>query len=184
MLTIFDAIRVNPGIKVGYAAIDLDGKLVSAGVEKEASDEKIVGIISKLGIPSLVATDVYPASSFVQKVAARFNVKVHSPNKSMTTEEKRIIGEDIMNRQISKKDLWSINLIADLSDPHMRDAYAAAIKAYNKHANRLRQVDKLDSEDKLKLKHLIIQGQPLTKMIRGEEPKLKSKSSRTKKTRK
>ncbi len=158
-------VGIDAGIKVGYAAIDLDGKLVSAGVEKEASDEKIVGIISKLGIPSLVASDVYPASSFVQKIAARFNVKVHSPNKSMTTEEKRLIGEDIMN-------------------PHIRDAYAAAIKAYNKHANRLRQVDKLDTEDKIKLKHLIIQGQPLTKMIRGEEPKLKSKSSRTKKTRK
>lgn len=158
-------VGVDAGINVGYAAIDLDGKLVAAGVEKEASDEKIVSIISKLGIPSLVATDVSPASSFVQKVAARFNVKVHSPNKSMTTEEKRIIGEDIVN-------------------PHMRDAYAAAIKAYNRHANRLRQVDKLDTEDKVRLKHLIIQGQPLAKMARGEKPKAVSKKARTKKTRK
>ncbi len=155
-------VGIDPGINVGYAAIDLDGKLVAAGVEKEANDEEIVRIITKTGIPSLIASDIALPSGFVRKVAARFNVKVHSPKKNMSAEEKREIGENIIN-------------------PHMRDAYAAAIKAYNTYANRLRQVDKLDGEDKLKLKHLLIQGETLSKMVRGEKPNGKIKNSRTKK---
>src|SRR3989338_6816193 len=103
-------VGVDAGINVGYAAIDLDGKLVAAGVEKDASDEHLVKLISQVGIPSLIASDVAPPSSFVKKVAARFNVKVHAPAKSMTTDEKRQIGNEILN-------------------PHMRDAYPAAIKA-------------------------------------------------------
>jgi len=154
--TMYVIVGVDPGINVGYAVLDLNGALVVAGVEKEANDEKIVKIISQIGIPSLVASDVYPPPSFVSKVAARFNVKVFTPKKSMPTDEKRLIGNNII-------------------DPHVRDAYAAAVKAYRNYSNRLRQVDKLGTlEDKNKLKHLIIQGQALSKVIRPQ-PKNKAR---------
>ncbi|MBS3067365.1 DUF460 domain-containing protein [Candidatus Micrarchaeota archaeon] len=148
-------VGIDAGINVGYAVLDLNGALVAAGVEKEANDETIVRIVAKIGIPSLVASDVSPAPSFVSKVAARFNVRVFTPNKSMTADEKRLIGSNII-------------------DPHIRDAYAAAVKAYRNYANRLRQVDKLGTlEDKNKLKHLIIQGQALAKILKPEhKPKL------------
>ncbi len=143
-------VGIDAGINVGYAVLDLNGALVAAGVEKEANDETIVKMISQVGIPSLVASDVHPPSSFVSKVAARFNVKVFYPQKSMTIDEKRLISRNIL-------------------DPHIRDAYAAAVKAYRNYANRLRQVDKLGTlEDKNRLKHLIIQGQALTKILRPE----------------
>ncbi len=144
-------VGIDAGINVGYAILDLNGALVSAGVEKEASDEKIVKIVSQIGIPSLVASDVSPAPSFVSKVAARFNVKVFAPEKSMSADEKRLIGSNIL-------------------DPHIRDAYAAAVKAFRNYANRLRQVDKLSTvEDKNKLKHLIIQGQALAKILKPQK---------------
>jgi len=113
---------IDPGIKTGYAIVDLGGRLVSFGSIKEASDETMVRIISGCGIPVLVASDTQPPSHFVQKIAARLNVRVCSPRQSMSRLEKRRIG-------------------ADMNDPHARDAYAAAVKAYRRHQNRLRQID-------------------------------------------
>lgn len=125
--------------------LDLSGNLVCSGVEKEANDERIVKIISSVGIPSVVASDTSPPSSFVQKVAARFQTRLFSPKKSLTQEEKRQIGKKII-------------------DPHIRDAYAAAVKAYRKYANRLRQIETMDVENKDRLKHQVIKGEPAGKM--------------------
>jgi len=159
---VYVIVGLDAGVKVGYAVIDLDGNLVSAGCEKEANDESIVKIISSVGKPSVVASDVSKPSKFVSKVAARFNVKVHSPKKSMSMKEKRSIGENII-------------------DPHVRDAYAAAVKTYRNYANRLRQVNKLDTKkNKDELKHLVIQGQALTKVIRRKTKKKTGKKVRRK----
>ncbi|HLD60113.1 MAG TPA: DUF460 domain-containing protein [Candidatus Bilamarchaeaceae archaeon] len=86
-----------------------------------------------------MSNDVSPTPFFVRKVGARFNVKVFSPSKSLTLKEKRIIGKNIV-------------------DAHVRDAYAAAIKAYRHYANRLRQIEKE------KLKHLVISGHAVGKL--------------------
>jgi predicted RNase H-like nuclease (RuvC/YqgF family) len=140
---------VDAGIKTGYALLDLSGNLLCSGVEKEANDERIVKIISSVGIPSVVASDTSPPSSFVQKVAARFQTKLFHPKKSLTQDEKRIIGKNI-------------------DDPHIRDAYAAAIKAYRRYADRLRQIDKMEEVNKDELKHLIIKGEPIGKLLKGK----------------
>jgi len=92
-------------------------------------------------VPVLVASDTSPPSSFVQKIAARLNIRVCSPKESMSRLEKRGIGRQI-------------------GDPHIRDAYAAAVKAYRKHANRLRQIDSMDlsEAEKEKFKRMAILG--------------------------
>ena len=138
---------MDAGIKTGYAILDLSGNLISCGTEKEANDERLVKIISSAGIPSLIASDTCPPSSFVQKVAARFQTRLFHPKKSMTQEEKRIIGKDI-------------------SDPHVRDAYAAAVKAFRRYADRLRQIDRMENVDRDELKHLVIKGTPIGKIIK------------------
>jgi predicted RNase H-like nuclease (RuvC/YqgF family) len=122
-------------------ALDLRGNVVLKFVDRDVGEERIVRIIRKTGIPSIIATDVSPAPHLVEKIAARFNVKVFSPPRSLMQEEKDKIAKDIQ-------------------DPHLRDAYAASVKAYREHANRMRQIDKLDldEERKDKIKHLIIQG--------------------------
>lgn len=127
--------------------LDLNGKLIAAGVEKEASESRIVEIIREFGIPSIIGTDVCPPPSFVRKVAARFNIRVHSPSKSITCAEKRAIG-------------------SELSDVHVRDAYSAAVKAYRAYANRLRQIELMDLKDKNRIKHLVIQGEQLDRIIK------------------
>jgi hypothetical protein len=146
---IYLIVGIDPGLKTGYAFLDLNGRLVASGCEKEASDERIIRVISSVGVPVIIASDTRPASHFVQKIAARLNVKVFAPNESMTRLEKRQIG-------------------AHIEDVHTRDAYAAAVKAYRRYSNRLRQIDSMDVRDKDELKKMIIVGQRISERL---EPK-------------
>jgi len=127
--------------------LDLSGNLICSGVEKEANDERIVRIISSVGSPSVIASDTSPPSHFVQKVAARFHVKLFHPRKSLSKEQKRMMARDV-------------------NDPHIRDSYAAALKAYRRYADRLRQIDRMDVPDRDELKHLVITGFPIGKVLK------------------
>jgi predicted RNase H-like nuclease (RuvC/YqgF family) len=142
---IYIIVGIDPGIKTGYAALDLSGRLIGSGCEKEANDERIVRVISGFGIPVLIAADTSPPSHFVQKIAARLSVKVFSPKESLTKIEKREIGRDI-------------------EDVHIRDAYAAAVKAYRRYQNRLRQIDTMDAENKEELKKMAIIGKKIANL--------------------
>ncbi|MFH2106314.1 MAG: DUF460 domain-containing protein [Candidatus Micrarchaeota archaeon] len=146
---IYIIVGVDAGTNVGYAVLDLNGKLIASGAEREVGEERMVEKIRKIGIPSLIATDVSPAPYFARKIGARFNVKVFEPNKSMMVKEKRKIGKN-----------------AKVDDPHVRDAYSAAIKAHRFYANRLRQIestDRIDTEEKDRMKHLVITGTAIGK---------------------
>ncbi|MEK6982331.1 MAG: DUF460 domain-containing protein [Candidatus Micrarchaeota archaeon] len=154
-------IGIDPGINVGYAALNLDGKLITCGCVRDANEEDIVKLISRFGIPSITGSDVTPPPNFVSKIAARFNVKVIFPKESMQTDQKKKIAKNI-------------------SDPHTRDAYSAAVKAYRFYANRLRQIDKLETNlDKDKLKHAIIQGIPIGQIIKTGNYKIEKERNRT-----
>lgn len=103
----------------------------------------------------LIAADTRPPSHFVQKIAARLNVKVSAPNESMTRLEKRQMG-------------------AHIEDVHIRDAYAAAVKAYRRYANRLRQIDSMDVDDKDELKRMVILGQRIAERLEGKGLNIKN----------
>ncbi|MEM4358914.1 MAG: DUF460 domain-containing protein [Candidatus Bilamarchaeaceae archaeon] len=140
-------VGVDAGIKTGYAILNLKGGIVAVGVERGASHERIVKIISGFGTPSVIATDVNPAPSFVDKIAARFSVPLFLPGRVISLEEKKRIGKGIV-------------------DPHIRDAYAAAVKAYRHYANRLRQIEKLalGQNERERRKHLLIRGMAVGKL--------------------
>ena len=123
-------------------------------------DEQIVSVISQYGVPVLIASDTSPPSHFVRKVAARFNVKVFHPNESLSKIEKREIGKKLENQNID-------GVIDGMDDPHIRDSYAAAVKAYRKYQNRLRQIDSMDvdAENKELLKKTVILGQRISEKL-------------------
>ncbi|MBI5227629.1 DUF460 domain-containing protein [Candidatus Micrarchaeota archaeon] len=148
---IYTIVGIDAGINTGYAILDLSGNLVSSGTLKEASDEKIVSVISQFGIPIIVASDTHPPSHFVKKVAARLNVKLFYPSQSLSKIEKREIGKKLAN----------------LEDPHVRDSYAGAVKAYRKYQNRLRQIDHMaiDEGKKDLLKKMIIAGERISEQV-------------------
>ncbi|MBU0586627.1 DUF460 domain-containing protein [Candidatus Micrarchaeota archaeon] len=156
--SIYLIVGIDPGIKTAYSAIDLKGNHVKSGTLKEADADKIVSEIAKIGIPSIIASDVNPAPSFVLKIAARFNVRTFVPFKIMRSIEKREIGGKMENM-------------------HERDAFCGAIKCFRAYANRLRQIDSMNTElDREKLKHLIIQGFTLANAMLMFEKKDEVKS--------
>ncbi len=138
-------IGIDPGLNVGYAALDLNGILVDAGVVKYKNSDKVVGIIAAMGIPLLAACDVAKPPHFVKKIARRFAIKVHCPSKNLTQEEKQVMTKDAL-------------------DPHIRDAYAAAIKAYRKYSNRFKRINKVYPEKSEEYKRLVIEGKAVGKI--------------------
>ena len=150
---IYTIVGIDAGIKTGYAVLDLSGNLIGMGCEKEASDEKIVKLISMIGIPVLIASDTSPPSHFVSKIGARLNIRVFSPRESLTKLEKREIGRGI-------------------DDVHIRDSYAAAVKAYRRYQNRLRQIDAMDVENREELKKKAICGQRISCSSHKKKPNI------------
>ena len=144
---IYLIVGVDPGINVGYAALDLNGKLVGAGVTKQKNADKVAGVIAKIGVPLLIACDVAKPPKFVQSIAAKFNVRVFTPNRNLTQETKRILAHDAM-------------------DIHIRDAYAAAIKAYHKYENRFRRIDVVYPEKAEEYKRLVLERKAVGKIHR------------------
>lgn len=137
-------VGIDPGINVGYAALDLNGRLVGAGVTKQKNADKVVGLVSQIGIPLLVACDVSKPPSFVKNVAAKFSVKVFCPSKNLSRESKRFMSPEAMNI-------------------HIRDAYAAALKAYRKYSNRFRRIDKIYPDKSEEYKKLVLEGKAVGK---------------------
>ncbi len=146
---------IDPGATVGIAIVSLGGRKLATF----STSDGMAGaakIIERHGTPSLIACDVYPAPEMAQKLASYFSCRLYCPQKEIREEEKRRIAGEA-GRAIG----GSQDKRAEISNNHERDAYAAAIYGYRLYANKLRQIDSLadlSSEEKEKLKHLLLKG--------------------------
>ncbi len=137
-------VGIDPGSTIGVAILDLSGNKLSTGSFSGGGISEAVSFIEKNGTPSLIACDVFPAPDFASKLASYFSCRLHSPARNIREEDKRLVARG-----------------AGVENNHERDAYCAAVFAFRAHANKLRQIDSLDefpSEDKEKVKHLILKG--------------------------
>ncbi len=133
---------IDPGLHTAVVLVDLKGRIIAKMVERNAGEEKVISFISSMGTASLVATDVSPPPKFVLKVSSHLNVPIFYPQKSMKKSEKDELGKSI-------------------KDPHLRDAYAAAMKAFNYFSNTLRKIDHKPYKDKDHYKHSFLRGKRL-----------------------
>ncbi|WP_258083441.1 DUF460 domain-containing protein [Thermococcus thermotolerans] len=141
-------VGIDPGITVGIAAIDLNGRIVALHSERNMPVGEVFRFISDVGHPVVVATDVNPAPGFVEKIARSFKASLFVPRESLRVEEKN---ELLRNLGIS------------VDDDHQRDALAAAYKAYLRLKPKLEHVDAKLREAGLtskaeEVKALVIQG--------------------------
>ncbi|MGC8567889.1 MAG: DUF460 domain-containing protein [Candidatus Micrarchaeia archaeon] len=116
------------GIDVGkteaVACISLNKQLLYVGHKDSINFEWLVSQIRNVGTPSIIAYDRSKTTEIVRKVAASFNARIFIPDSNLSIEEKRTIANKV-----------------GIKNPHERDAYASAIKAYNSIANKLNQSD-------------------------------------------
>ena len=125
-------VGIDPGISTGVAAVDLNGRLVFAFSRRGIDRSEVIELISRHGIPVLIATDVRPAPVFVRKLAAAMGVPVYEPPASLSVEEKRSIVEEYTRRYPE---------LRRVADAHVRDALAAAVKALHMHESKMRQIE-------------------------------------------
>lgn len=123
---------VDPGTTTGIAILDLEGGLVDYRSRKEFSKSDIREFIISHGKPVVVAGDVNPAPSLVEKLAATFSAELYYPEEDLSVEEKERLTE--------KYDIDA--------DSHSRDALAAAVDAYNSTRSVLERIkDKSEEMD-------------------------------------
>ncbi|BES80812.1 DUF460 domain-containing protein [Pyrodictium abyssi] len=125
-------VGIDPGISTGVAAVDLNGRPVFALSRRGMDRSEVIELITRYGIPVMVATDVRPAPEFVRKLAAAIGVPIYEPPVSLSVEEKRSIVEEYTKR---------FPELRKVADAHVRDALAAAIKALHIHESKMRQVE-------------------------------------------
>ena len=119
-------VGIDPGITVGIAAIDLNGRIVALHSERNMPVGEVFRFVSEIGHPVIVATDVSPAPGFVEKIARSFKAQLFIPRESLRIEEKN----EILR-----------NLGITVEDDHQRDALAAAYKAYLRLKPKLEHID-------------------------------------------
>ncbi len=118
-------VGIDPGKTSGLVCLDLDGRVIFSKHKTFAGVGWLVDEIRRIGVPSIIACDREP-NDIVRKVGAAFNAHVFSPDKVVSSLEKSEISRPL-----------------GIKNVHERDACAAAIKAYNAHANKLKQAERL-----------------------------------------
>lgn len=105
----------DPGTTSAIAVLDLDRNVLLMKSVRNAGFDEIVGEVSSVGKPVVVACDVSPAPEVVRKLAASFDAHLSVPEMSMEVEEKaklaRAFGPE---------------------DNHQRDSLAAALGCANR----------------------------------------------------
>ncbi len=125
-------VGVDPGISTAVALIDIHGKFVGAISRRGFDRSEVIEYITYHGVPILIATDVRPAPDFVKKLAASLGVPVYEPPASLTVEEKRSLFESYAQKYPS---------LRRIADSHVRDAVAAALKAFLSYESKFRQIE-------------------------------------------
>ncbi len=122
-------VGIDPGKTTGIACLDLKGRLVLTNHKQFAGLDWITGTINCAGTPVIVASDKREASETVRKINAAFNSRLFCPERELRIHEKRAAAKAAL-----------------IKDPHERDAYVAAISAYNAYANKFKQIEHIALE--------------------------------------
>ncbi len=125
-------VGIDTGKTMAFTCLSLDGKLVKTNHMASSGLEWIIDAIGNIGIPSIIACDREP-NHIIKKIGAAFNAQVFYPKKEISIEEKMEIAKPF-----------------GITNPHERDACAAAVKAYNAYANKLKQTEHIARSNKVK----------------------------------
>jgi len=127
-------VGVDPGIVTGVALIDLNGNVLFVDSFRELNRRDLIKLVTSLGKPVLVATDVAPAPDYVKKLSSTLGVPLFTPPRSLTVAEKQ---------ELVEKYLKKIGYSIRIRDTHQRDALAAALKAYYTYSCKFSQLEAL-----------------------------------------
>jgi predicted RNase H-like nuclease (RuvC/YqgF family) len=159
-------VGVDAGMTTGIAVLDVEGRLLHLGSYKELDRGEIVKLISELGRPIIVATDVSDPPELIRKLAAQLGAQLYLPGYDLSVAEK----EYMASKASAGSDLKP-------KTSHERDSLAAAYKAFIDYHNKLSQVEAYTSRlgldiDVDELKADVIRGATLAEAIEKQISRL------------
>ncbi len=142
-------VGLDPGVTTGVAIIDLDGRVLYADSGKGLDRGSLLDIIRRHGKPVVVAVDVREPPEAARKLAAQLGAEVYAPSHDLSPAEKR----EIVERHLGRAP----------EDSHVRDALAAALKAFNAVKSKMEQIEAYIAEkgidvDADRVKGMVLQG--------------------------
>lgn len=121
----FTIVGIDPGTTVGIAILSLDGELLYLKSSRGIAPDEVVKLIAEHGKPAVVASDVTPMPSSVEKIRRSFNAVPASPGIEVSAEEKIALGRTF-----------------GYSNDHERDALTAALLTYRSYKNIFSRIEK------------------------------------------
>ncbi|GBF08559.1 conserved hypothetical protein [Aeropyrum pernix] len=121
-------VGIDPGITTGLAVLDINGRLLHAESGKSLDRSRVTEIVYGLGRPVIVAVDVADPPETAKKLAAQWGAMLYTPPADLTTSEKWGLARRVLGSSVE--------------DTHVRDAAAAAYKAYLALESKLRYVER------------------------------------------
>ena len=119
-------VGIDAGTTVGIAIADVSGNLVALRSSRGLSRGDVIRYIVEFGKPILLAADVFPAPSFIEKLSTSLQTQLFTPEKLMVVVEKR---------ELAKSFMTDSQLRA--SNAHQRDALAAVAKVFQVYHKKL-----------------------------------------------
>jgi len=124
-------VGIDPGTTTGIAVLDLDGSLLLIKSGKNLSRSDVSRMVSDVGNPIIISSDINPLPRSVQKIAAGFSAMLIEPGETFSRKEKHETAKAYMKRWGK---VWA--------NRHERDALVSGIYAYK----QVRQmVDRISS---------------------------------------
>ncbi len=126
-------VGIDPGTTTALCLFDLEGNLVSLESGKNLSKSDIAKYVQKFGYPVIIASDIFPTPRSIEKIGAAFSSRLIVPDAVVSRKEKTKIVERFVRKAEYKKTPWA--------NKHQRDAFFAALYAWNKIKPLIRRIN-------------------------------------------
>lgn len=124
-------VGIDPGITKGFAALDIEGKLIHMASSKQLDLNSLISKTIELGKAVLVGTDKVKVPGLVEAYAAKLGARIVSPEEDLKIDEKRSMVNNF-----------------NVSNEHQGDALASALLAFKESKALLDKIDVFVKENK------------------------------------
>ncbi len=103
---------IDPGTTVGWAVLDLHGKVLAVGSQKELDLDSLVALLTKLGKGIVIGSDKAKIPSFVEETATKLGARLVGPAQDVRVDEKRVMTSHLSFNNTHEMDALASALIA------------------------------------------------------------------------
>ena len=131
-------VGVDAGTTVGIAISNISGHLIALHSGRSLSRGDVIRYLVEFGKPILIASDVAPAPSFIEKLSTTLQSPIFEPEKLLSVAEKRELAKSFTKDSKLQP-----------QNAHQRDAIAAIANVFQVYSSRLDLLRKRLTDSKL-----------------------------------